>query len=62
MLRSIDPSNGGELATFPELDAAGVEAAVERVRNLEEPRNLKRPRMATAELRAGKAGEAGKAG
>ncbi|MEA2629715.1 MAG: succinate-semialdehyde dehydrogenase / glutarate-semialdehyde dehydrogenase [Chloroflexota bacterium] len=30
MLRSIDPSNGGELATFPELDAAGVEAAVER--------------------------------
>jgi succinate-semialdehyde dehydrogenase/glutarate-semialdehyde dehydrogenase len=30
MLRSIDPSNGGELATFPELDAAGIEAAVER--------------------------------
>ena len=30
MLRSIDPSNGKELATFPELDAAGVEAAVER--------------------------------
>ena len=30
MLRSIDPSNGAELATFPELDAAGVDAAVER--------------------------------
>jgi succinate-semialdehyde dehydrogenase / glutarate-semialdehyde dehydrogenase len=30
MLRSIDPSNGGELATFPDLDAAGIEAAVER--------------------------------
>jgi succinate-semialdehyde dehydrogenase/glutarate-semialdehyde dehydrogenase len=30
VLRSIDPSNGKELATFPELDAAGVEAAVER--------------------------------
>jgi succinate-semialdehyde dehydrogenase / glutarate-semialdehyde dehydrogenase len=30
MLRSIDPSNGKELATFPEMDAAGVEAAVER--------------------------------
>jgi succinate-semialdehyde dehydrogenase/glutarate-semialdehyde dehydrogenase len=30
MLRSIDPSNGKELATFPELDAAGAEAAVER--------------------------------
>ena len=30
MLRSIDPSNGRELATFPELDAAGIEAAVER--------------------------------
>ncbi len=30
MLRSIDPANGRELATFPELDAAGVEAAVER--------------------------------
>ena len=30
MLRSIDPSNGDELATYPELDAAGVEAAVER--------------------------------
>ena len=30
MLRSIDPANGTELATFPELDAAGIEAAVER--------------------------------
>src|SRR5487761_228415 len=30
MLRSIDPSNGKELATFPELDAAGIEAAIER--------------------------------
>src|SRR6202171_5384092 len=30
MLKSIDPSNGNELATFPELDAAGIEAAVER--------------------------------
>jgi succinate-semialdehyde dehydrogenase / glutarate-semialdehyde dehydrogenase len=30
MLRSIDPANGKELATFPELDAAGIEAAVER--------------------------------
>jgi succinate-semialdehyde dehydrogenase / glutarate-semialdehyde dehydrogenase len=30
VLRSIDPSNGSELATFPELDAAGIEAAVER--------------------------------
>jgi succinate-semialdehyde dehydrogenase/glutarate-semialdehyde dehydrogenase len=30
VLRSIDPSNGDELATYPELDAAGVEAAVER--------------------------------
>ena len=30
MLRSIDPSNGKELATFPELDATGIEAAVER--------------------------------
>jgi succinate-semialdehyde dehydrogenase/glutarate-semialdehyde dehydrogenase len=30
MLRSIDPSNGKELATFPELDAAGIEAAVGR--------------------------------
>ncbi|HEY2598111.1 MAG TPA: NAD-dependent succinate-semialdehyde dehydrogenase [Candidatus Dormibacteraeota bacterium] len=30
MLKSIDPSSGKELATFPELDAAGIEAAVER--------------------------------
>jgi succinate-semialdehyde dehydrogenase/glutarate-semialdehyde dehydrogenase len=30
MLKSIDPSNGKELATFPELDAAGIEAALER--------------------------------
>src|SRR5487761_677399 len=30
MLRSIDPSNGKELATFPELDAASIEAAMER--------------------------------
>jgi succinate-semialdehyde dehydrogenase / glutarate-semialdehyde dehydrogenase len=30
MLKSIDPSNGKELATFPELDAAGIEATVER--------------------------------
>ena len=30
MLKSIDPANGRELATFPELDAAGIEAAVER--------------------------------
>jgi succinate-semialdehyde dehydrogenase/glutarate-semialdehyde dehydrogenase len=30
MLKSIDPSNGKELATFPALDAAGIEAAVER--------------------------------
>lgn len=30
MLKSIDPSNGKELATLPELDAAGIEAAVER--------------------------------
>ena len=30
MLKSIDPSNGKELAAFPELDAAGIEAAVER--------------------------------
>ena len=30
MLKSIDPANGKELATFPELDAAGIEAAVER--------------------------------
>jgi succinate-semialdehyde dehydrogenase/glutarate-semialdehyde dehydrogenase len=30
MLKSIDPSNGKELATFPELDEAGIEAAVEQ--------------------------------
>jgi len=30
MLKSIDPANGAELATFPELDAAGVDAAIER--------------------------------
>jgi len=30
VLRSIDPSSGDELATYPELDAAGVDAAVER--------------------------------
>jgi succinate-semialdehyde dehydrogenase/glutarate-semialdehyde dehydrogenase len=30
MLRSIDPSNGGELATFTEFDAAGIDAALER--------------------------------
>jgi succinate-semialdehyde dehydrogenase/glutarate-semialdehyde dehydrogenase len=30
MLRSIDPSNGREIASFPELDATGIEAAVER--------------------------------
>ena len=30
MLKSIDPANGRELATFPELDPAGVEAAVAR--------------------------------
>jgi succinate-semialdehyde dehydrogenase/glutarate-semialdehyde dehydrogenase len=30
MLRSIDPSNGDQLATFPELDGAGIEAALER--------------------------------
>jgi succinate-semialdehyde dehydrogenase/glutarate-semialdehyde dehydrogenase len=30
MLKSIDPANGTELATFPELDATGVEAAIER--------------------------------
>ncbi len=30
MLKSIDPANGTELATFPELDAAGVDAAIER--------------------------------
>ncbi len=28
MLRSIDPANGRELATFPELDDAGIEAAL----------------------------------
>ncbi len=30
MLRSIDPASGHELAHFPELDPAGIEAAVER--------------------------------
>ena len=30
MLRSIDPASGKELATFPEADAAGIEAAVAR--------------------------------
>jgi len=30
MLRSIDPATGQELAHFPELDAAGIEAAVAR--------------------------------
>jgi succinate-semialdehyde dehydrogenase/glutarate-semialdehyde dehydrogenase len=30
MLKSVDPSNGRELATFPELDAAGIEAAIDR--------------------------------
>src|SRR6266699_415769 len=30
MLRSIDPASGQELAEFPELDAAGIEAAVAR--------------------------------
>src|SRR5487761_1377499 len=30
MLRSIDPATGRELAAFPELDAAGVEAALAR--------------------------------
>jgi succinate-semialdehyde dehydrogenase/glutarate-semialdehyde dehydrogenase len=30
MLRSVDPASGEELAEFPELDAAGVEAAVAR--------------------------------
>jgi succinate-semialdehyde dehydrogenase/glutarate-semialdehyde dehydrogenase len=30
MLRSIDPATGQELANFPELDAAGIEAAVAR--------------------------------
>jgi succinate-semialdehyde dehydrogenase/glutarate-semialdehyde dehydrogenase len=30
MLRSIDPATGRELATFPELDDAGIEAAIGR--------------------------------
>lgn len=30
MLRSIDPATGLELATFPELDQAGIEAAIAR--------------------------------
>ncbi|HEY1421404.1 MAG TPA: NAD-dependent succinate-semialdehyde dehydrogenase [Candidatus Dormibacteraeota bacterium] len=30
MLKSIDPATGRELATFPELDEAGVEAAIAR--------------------------------
>src|SRR2546427_8466635 len=30
MLRSIDPANGRELAQFPELEAAGIEAATAR--------------------------------
>jgi succinate-semialdehyde dehydrogenase / glutarate-semialdehyde dehydrogenase len=30
MLRSIDPASGHELASFPELDQAGIDAAVER--------------------------------
>lgn len=30
MLRSIDPATGRELATFPELDEAGIDAAVAR--------------------------------
>ena len=30
MLKSIDPSNGKELASFAELDAAGIEAAIDR--------------------------------
>jgi succinate-semialdehyde dehydrogenase/glutarate-semialdehyde dehydrogenase len=30
MLRSIDPASGQEIAQFPELDAAGIEAAVAR--------------------------------
>ncbi len=30
MLRSIDPANGRELAHFPELDGAGIEAAIAR--------------------------------
>jgi succinate-semialdehyde dehydrogenase/glutarate-semialdehyde dehydrogenase len=30
VLRSIDPATGRELATFPELDQAGIESAIER--------------------------------
>jgi len=30
MLQSIDPASGEQLAEFPELDAAGIEAAVAR--------------------------------
>jgi succinate-semialdehyde dehydrogenase/glutarate-semialdehyde dehydrogenase len=30
MLRSINPATGRELATFPELDEAGIEAAIEK--------------------------------
>ncbi|TAN34974.1 NAD-dependent succinate-semialdehyde dehydrogenase [bacterium] len=30
MLRSVDPATGRELATFPELDGAGIEAALAR--------------------------------
>jgi succinate-semialdehyde dehydrogenase/glutarate-semialdehyde dehydrogenase len=30
VLRSIDPATGRELATFPELDEAGIESAIER--------------------------------
>src|SRR3977135_789365 len=30
MLQSIDPATGEELAQFPELDAAGIEAAIAR--------------------------------
>ena len=30
MLKSIDPATGRELATFPELDGAGIEAAIGR--------------------------------
>src|SRR2546422_9231806 len=30
MLKSIDPATGEELAAYPELDSAGIEAAVER--------------------------------
>jgi succinate-semialdehyde dehydrogenase/glutarate-semialdehyde dehydrogenase len=30
VLKSIDPATGRELATFPELDAAGIEAAIAR--------------------------------